>query len=449
MATSSVGSSSIDVNQIVSSLVANKRAAKDKQIAENKSQVTTQLTAIGTLTSALSALDSAIKGLSDGTAFKTNKTSVSDTSILSATSDSGAQPNAYKIVVDKLATAQKTSSPALGDAKRALGTGSLTISVGGKSMTLHVKSDANTLENIRDSINKAKDNPGVTASIVNGSDGAHLVLSSSNTGAANAFTVTTSGGDGGLDGLAFDPSKDTPTVKAQDASFTVDGLSVTSASNTVSNAIDGVTLTLSKAGESTVTVANDPDATVTAMQALVSAYNNFQSSYKTLTMYDKAHKQVGALIGDATITSIKGQMSQILGTQVHDGGDGPHSMSDLGLSFQVDGTLKLDTSKLKTQLANHPRETQDLVSGEKGIAGKLDKAITGWTASNGILTLRTNNLNKKSDDLDDQSADLDTKMDAYGKQLTKQYTALDNLMTKLGSTGSFLQQQFAALSAKQ
>jgi flagellar hook-associated protein 2 len=441
-----LGSTTINVDQIVSGLVANKRADKDSQIAANKSQVTTQLTAVGSFTSALAALESAIKALSDGSAFRTNKTSVGDTIVLSATADADALPNSYKIVVDKLAAAQKTTSPAFADATKAVGTGTLTISVGGKSMHLDLASGSNTLQNIRDAINKSKDNPGVTANIVTGTDGTHLVLSSSTSGEANAFTVTTSGGDGGLAGLAFDPTKDDATVKAQDASFTVDGLPATSPSNTVTGAVDGLTLTLSKIGDTTVSVANDPDATVTAMQALVTAYNNFQSTYKTLTKFDATQKQVGALIGDATVTSIKSQVSSMLGSQANLSDAGPHSLSDLGISFQVDGTLKFDSTKLKTQLATHPRETADLVSGPNGIVGKLDKALTDWTSSNGILALRTNNLNKRSTDLDKQSSDLDTQMDAYSKRLTKQYTALDTLMTKLNGTGSYLQQQFDALT---
>lgn len=441
-----LGSTTINVDSIVSGLVANKRADKDKQIAANKSQVTTQLTAMGSFTSALSALEQAIKGLADGSAFRTNKTSVADTSVLSATADVDALPTAYKIVVDKLAAAQKTTSTALGDAKKAVGTGTLTIAVGGKHMSLALAGGSNTLENIRDAINKSRENPGVTASIVTGTDGAHLVLSSSSPGEANAFSVTASGGDGGLSALTFDPSKDVATVKAQDASFSIDELPATSATNTVTGAIDGLTLALSRTGETTVTVANDPDATVTAMQALVTTYNSFQSTYKTLTKYDKTQKQVGALIGDATVASIKSQISSMLGRQGSAGAAGPHSLSDLGVSFQVDGTLKLDGSKLKTQLANYPRETSDLVAGTDGIAGKLDKALTGWTSSSGILAIRTTNLNKRSADLDQQSTDLDTRMDDYSKRLRKQYTALDTLMTKLNGTGSYLQQQFDALT---
>lgn len=444
----SLGSSAIDVASLVKNLVAAKRSAKDTQLSNAASTNSTQISAIGNFTSALTNLQTAIKGLSDGTAFTTQKTSVGDSTILGATTDSGAVPNNYSIEVKQLAAAQKTTSGAYTSATAAIGTGTLSIAIGDKSMSIDVAAGANSLQDIRDAINKSGDNPGVTASIVTGSDGAHLVLTSKSTGAANAFSVTASGGDGGLSGLAFDPAKNTATTPAQDASFTIDGLAATSSSNTVGSAIDGVTLTLSKVGTSTVTIAQDTSTVTTALQNLTTAYNSFVSTYQTLTKYDSTNNEVGALIGDATVTSIKSQVSQLLGAQSTAGGAGPKSLSDLGVSFQTDGTLKFDSTKLTKALASNPKETQNLLAGKTGIGGKLDALITGWTSSSGILTQRTANLNQKADDIKQQQADYDTQMQAYSDRLTTQYTALDSLMTKLANTSSYLTQQFDALSNK-
>ncbi|NID16875.1 flagellar filament capping protein FliD [Luteibacter yeojuensis] len=458
MATNPVnlGSSSIDVASIVSNLVANKRKATDAKNAADTQANATQISAVGNFTSSLTSLQSAIKALTDGTAFTTTKVSVGDSSMLSAAADSTAQPNTYNIVVTQLATSQKTTSTAFTDSKAALGTGNLTISIGDKSMSVDIASGANSLENIRDIINKSKDNPGVTASIVTGTDGAHLVLTSSVTGKDNAFKVVTSGGDGGLSQLDFDPATDTPTVKAQDALFTIDKLPASSPTNVVTKAIDGVTLTLSKVSTqnpdnsfnpTTVTITNDTSAVSTALGALVTSYNAFISTYQQLTKYDATNQQVGALIGDATVNSIKSQVSTLLGSQFTGNSSGPTSLSDLGVSFQVDGSLKLDTTKLNKVLADNPRESQNLLSGDNGIAPKLDKLITGWTSTTGILTQRTNNLNQKTKDLQDQAADFDKQIQDYTDRLTKQYTALDAMMTKLAGTSSYLQQQFDALTA--
>ncbi|HEY4293924.1 flagellar filament capping protein FliD [Luteibacter sp.] len=457
MATNPVnlGSSSIDVASIVSNLVANKRSAPDAKIAADKQTNATQISAVGNFTSSLTSLQSAIKALTSGSAFTTTKTSVGDSTILSAAADSTAQPNVYNVVVNQLATSQKTTSGAFPDSKAALGTGNITISIGDKSMSVDIADGANSLETIRDIINKSKDNPGVTASIVTGTDGAHLVLTSSVTGKDNAFKVVTSGGDGKLSQLDFDPATGTPTVKAQDALFTIDNLPASSPTNVVTKAIDGVTLTLSKVSKNpdgsvnptTVTITNDTSAVSGALGSLVTAYNAFISTYQQLTKYDATNQQVGALIGDATINSIKSQVSTLVGSKFTGNASGPTSLSDLGVSFQVDGSLKLDTTKLNKALADNPRETQNLLSGDNGIAPKLDKLITSWTSSTGILTQRSNNLNQKTKDLQDQAADLDLRMQDYTDQLTKQYTALDAMMTKLAGTSSYLQQQFDALTA--
>src|SRR3954471_977411 len=176
-----LGSSSIDVASIVTNLVANKRAATDKALADQATANTTQVSAIGNFTSSLTSLQNAIKALTDGSAFSTQKTSVGDSTIIGATADATAQPNVYNIVVGQLASVQKTTSAGFTDATSAAGTGTLTISIGGKSMSLNVASGANSLQNIRDSINKSSDNPGVSASIITGTDGAHLVLTSTAT----------------------------------------------------------------------------------------------------------------------------------------------------------------------------------------------------------------------------------------------------------------------------
>ncbi|MET4678176.1 MULTISPECIES: flagellar filament capping protein FliD [unclassified Luteibacter] len=442
----SIGSSSIDVNSIVTSLVAKKRAAKDSQIATAQSSTTTQISAIGNFNSSLTSLQSAIKALSDGTAFKTQKTTIGDSTVLTATADATARPSVYNLNVTQLAASQKTTSVAFTDAKTAVGTGTLTLSVGSNTMSVDIASPANTLQDVRDAINNSKSNPGVSATIVTGTDGAHLVLTSLNTGAANAFTVTSSGGDGGLAKLDFDPATSTPTIKAQDALFTIDGTAASSPTNTTATAIDGVTLSLAKIGSSSVTIARDTSATSTAMQSLVTSYNAFISTYSTLTKYDSTNQQVGALIGDATINSIKNQVSTLLGSQLTGATASPRSLSDLGVQFQVDGTLKYDATKLTGALAANPSGVQALLSGSNGIAPKLDALITGWTSSSGILTQRTENLNQKVKDLAAQQTAYDRTMTDYSTQLTSRFGALDAMMTKLSNTSSFLTQQFDSLS---
>ena len=182
-----LGSSSIDVGGVVSALTAKKKAASQKALDTKTAVHTTRISAVGNFSSSLTALQNAMKGFADGSAFKSQKVAIGDSAILNATADTTAKSGHYDIVVKQLASAQKTTSPAYGSATTAVGTGNLTITVGKKSMSFNLDGTNNKLQNVVDKINNAKDNPGVTASIVTGVDGAHLVLSSSATGAANAF----------------------------------------------------------------------------------------------------------------------------------------------------------------------------------------------------------------------------------------------------------------------
>ncbi|WP_213947759.1 flagellar filament capping protein FliD [Luteibacter sp. dw_328] len=450
MATNTInlGSSSIDVAGIVKNLSDNKRKATDKALAKLEDTNKTKISSVGNFTASLTNLQKAIKSLSDGSAFKAHKTSISEPTVLSAVADPDARANNYTIEVTRLAAAQKTTSVALAGGKAAVGTGTLTIAIGARSMTLDVKPPANSLENIRDAINKAQGNPGVTASIVTGTDGAHLTLTSASTGKQNAFTVSANG-DADLSQLAFDPAKDTAITAAQDAEFTIDGnTKATSPTNTVASAIDGVTLTLTKIGTSTVDIQTDSSAVATSLNSLVTAYNQFISTYQALTKYDQTNQQVGALIGDATVTSIKSQISTLVGSKTSGNAAGPHSLSDLGVAFQLNGTLKFDGTKLTKVLATSPAETQELLSGSQSATVKLDKLITDWTSTNGILSQRTANLNARTKDIDKKQANFEITMQAFVDRTTKQFTALDTMMTKLGSTSSYLQQQFDALSKK-
>jgi len=196
-----------------------------------------------------------------------------------------------------------------------------------------------------------------------------------------------------------------------------------------------------------LTIANDPSAVTSALQSLVTSYNSFVSTYQSLTKYDSTTNEVGALIGDATVTSLKSQVTSLIGSQLSSNAPGPTSLSNLGVSFQVDGTLAFDSTKLTAALASDPKATQALLSGTNGIAPKLDAMITSWTSSSGILTQRTANLNQKAKDIAQQQSDYDVTMQDYTTRLTTQYTALDTMMTKLSSTSSFLQQQFDSLTA--
>jgi flagellar hook-associated protein 2 len=322
----------------------------------------------------------------------------------------------------------------------------MTLTVDGQSMSLTLDASNNSLAAIRDAINKASDNPGVSATIVNGTDGAHLVLSGTRTGAANGFVVSSSGGDGGLAALHYDAAAGsgnalTLITAAQDAQYSIDGLAGHSAGNSVSSAIDGLTLNLVETGESTLTVANDSSKGASALGNLVSTYNSFVGIYQNLTKYDATSDTAGAMIGDATINGISSTLSRLVG-----GGANGTSLAALGISLQVDGTLKLDNDKLTQAMSDGGKLASQLFGGDTGLAAQLNGQLDQWVGSNGTLAGRTDSISLQLKGLKDQQTTLDSRMADLTARYQAQFTALDTLMSKLNSTSSYLQQQFDALN---
>ncbi|MGN2247603.1 flagellar filament capping protein FliD [Frateuria sp. GZRR35] len=439
--------SGIDVDKLVTTLVNAKKAGPQSQITNQAAQANTLLSGLGQISSALSALQSAMVPLSDGSAFSARSLTSSDTDVLGASSAGTPVGGSYKIEVTKLATSLKASSGAFAKSDTVVGTGTLTLAVGDQSMSLTIDSSNNTLAGIRDAINKSKDNPGVSATIVTGTDGAHLVLSGTRTGAANGFVVSSSGGDGGLAALNYDAAASSGNAlnvitAAQDAEYTIDGLPGHSAGNTVAGAIDGISLNLVKEGTSTLTVANDGSKATSALTNLVNTYNSFVGIYQALTKYDATTETAGAMIGDATANSINSTLSRLVGGMANGG-----SLADLGISLQVDGKLKLDSDKLSKSLADGGKQAAALFDGDDGLATKLNAQLDQWVGSTGVIASRTDSLAKQLKDLSAQQTALDSRMADLTARYQAQFTALDTLMTKLNSTSSYLTQQFDALTA--
>ena len=227
-------------------------------------------------------------------------------------------------------------------------------------VTLDAKDQS--LQGIRDAINKA--NIGVTATIV--SDGGdtpyHLVLTNNNTGSKASMKISVSGDGDALPDAAvaslmgYDPGGAqglTQTSGAQDTKLTVNGIAVTSKGTSVSDAIQGVSLNVSSLGSSTVAVSKNTAAVSDAINAFVKAYNSLNSTISSMTGYNADTKAAGALQGDASVRSIQSQLRRQLGTTVEGLGGKLTNLSQVGISFQKDGSLAVDSSKLNTAIANN------------------------------------------------------------------------------------------------
>lgn len=438
--------SGIDVATLVDKLVAAKKAPQQNQITNASNSANTQLSGLGQVGAALSALQSAMGSLTDGSAFSARTVSSSDPKIFTASSSGSPVSGSYDIVVDHLASSLKASSGAYVDSNAKVGTGTLTLAVGDKSISLELDDSNNSLAQVRDAINKASDNPGISATIVTGTDGAHLVFSSTRTGAANGFSISSSGGDGGLAALNYDVNAASGNAlsvitAASDAAYTIDGLAGTSAGNSISTAIDGLTLNLVAAGTSTLSVVNDSSKATSALTNLVNTYNSFVGIYQNLTKYDATSGTAGAMIGDATLNSINSTLSRIIG-----GTANGTSLSSIGISLQVDGKLKLDSGKLTSALSDGGTQVGKIFSGDNGFAAQLNSQLNNWVGTTGVLANRTSSIAQQLKDLGAQQTTLDNRMADLTSRYQAQFTALDTLMSKLNSTSSYLQQQFDALT---
>jgi flagellar hook-associated protein 2 len=224
--------------------------------------------------------------------------------------------------------------------------------------TVTIDSSNNSLQGIRDAINAAK--IGVTATIVSDGNATipnHLVLTSNKTGANSGMKISVSGGDGTIDTLmGYDPTAlqhMTQSSAAQNAALTVNGIAISSATNIVSGAVQGVTLNLAKLGITTLAVARDTASVQSAINAFVKGYNDLNGTLKSLTSYNADTKQAGALLGDPTAPAIQSQVRKMLTSSVTGLGSSLTTLSQIGVTFQKDGTLAVDATKLQSAITNN------------------------------------------------------------------------------------------------
>jgi flagellar hook-associated protein 2 len=442
--------SGLDISAIVSSLTTAFGAAQTDQLTNQANTLDAQVSAYGTFTSALDTLQQAAQALEVPGQLAGFDATVADTTIASATTTSDAVAGQYTLQVNNLATAAAlTSQPVVGGASAVVGTGTLSISVGGASTSITIDSTDNTLSGIASAINSAPNNPGVTASIITTTAGARLILTGTSTGAANAITVTPSGGDGGLSSLAL-----TQTQAAQDANFSINGFAATSASNQVSNAITGVTLNLLQPSAvdttttpatvtpTTLTISADTSAAQTSIDKFVTALNGALSSIQTLTGYDPSTQTAGPLNGNATLEAFQNQLENILDKVTSGGAGGVNSLTDLGITANADGSYSTDDTKLGNALSASLASIGSLLGGTNGIATQIDTLISGYTSPGGLLDTINQGLESSLQSNATQQTALTAQLAAYSARLTAEYNAMDTAVAALKETQTYLNAEF-------
>lgn len=452
--TGAVGGSQIDVQGLVSQLVAAERARPDQQIARQVSQVTTQISALGQLMGSMSTFRSALSNLKTVDVFSTRTTSTSDDKILTGSATAKAVPGSYDIEVDRLAQAHQISStPFSSGGTTVIGTGTLTLSLGAKSFNIDVTSSNSTLAQIRDAINSSQDNVGIRATLVQGTTGTRLMLSSSTTGAANTIQITQSGGDGGLAQLAYStatPNGYTQIKEAQDARVFIAGTEAISSTNTISDVIEGVSINIKKettaeTGPITLTVGYDNAAVTSKIKGFVAAYNALTAQIAKLRSYDPLTETAGPMLGDALLASVESELRNSLSSAVDGQPSGFQTLSNIGIATQLDGTLGINETKLQKALETNFEAVGKLFGSETGIAARLHKQVDDRLKSDGALEARSKNLVDQQRSIQKRKDDLDARMVIVQQGYIRQFTRLDTLLSQLQVTSSYMAQQIDSL----
>lgn len=452
------------------STILDKLTAAEKQsltpISKQQSAATAKLSAYGTLKTAIQAFQTANTKLKDASLYTATSTT-SSSSAFSADTNGSALAGKYTISVDHLAQSQTLTSLPKADVKAAMGDGSDSrilkfVTADGKENSITLTKDQTSLSALRDTINKS--NVGISASLIKvSSTEFRLSLTSSATGTDHAVKSLSVIGDDTLHGfIGFDVADTansgmTQSVEAQNASLTVNNVPIESSSNTISDAVEGITLKLNDktTGNQTLSVSTDTSKAKNAITDWVNSYNSLQDTIGNLTKYtavdagkDQDSKN-GALLGDGTLRNIQTQLKSILANS--SGSTVYKTLSQAGITTDpTDGKLKLDADKLTTALQVRPDAVRDMFSGDgkkTGVTTVLDTTFTAYLSSKGVLQGATDSISKKLNQLTDQYNTTSKRIDDKIARYKTQFTNLDKMVSVLNNTSTYLTQQFESTNS--
>ncbi|MCL5974798.1 MAG: flagellar filament capping protein FliD [Gammaproteobacteria bacterium] len=440
--------SGLDVNDIVKQLMAIERQPITS-LTTKKSFVNAQISAYGSLKSKIADFQTAMNNLNSPQKFQVFKATSGNESVLTSSVSSSAVAGNYNIEVVSLAERDKIATKAFTNAGSVVGEGTLTISIGANSFDLTIDSSNNTLASIRDAINNATGNTGVSATIVTGDEGARLVLSSKETGIDNALRISVADSDGnntdenGLSALAYNPEDGVefrPAISsAQNALIRVDGFDVSSNTNTFTGALDGVTINATSVGTTTLSVSRNDEKILESVEAFAKAFNALRSEINK--------QRSGQLEADSTLLTLERQIFDVLNAGSSIGGSSFSYLIEAGVSINKQGVMQVDSAKISEIMNNDFDSFVNLFASESGgFAAKLSTLANGWLATNGLIDSRQDGLKTQVKGIDEQILRMEDRLISVEARIRAQFSALDTLVSSLNNTSSFLTQQLASLN---
>jgi len=438
VATFSVGGlvSGIDYNTLIDKILELERRPA-AQLEQRQAAYRARIEAYDTLASKLDALRAAADDVRTTSAFYVKTARVSDATLLEAAASASAAEGTYSVTVDRLAQAHRIASSGVGSETAVVGTGSgsFAFSVGGGAPTTVAVTAETTLAGLRDAINAAGGD--ATASLVFDGASWRLVLTAVHSGAANAIVITE---NATTLGFPTGPVAGGSTLRAaQDAAFSIDGLSMTREDNVVEDALPGVTLTLEGTGSGTVSVTRDTAAIRARIEALVAAYNDVVSFVASKAYYDPATGQGGPLAGEGTARDVVTRLRTLAAARVAGLPEELRVLAQVGITTGRDGTLSVDGSVLGARLAADLDGVAALFASEGGVAGAFyDYADQAADSVTGAVALRKKGLERIVSGLAAGIERIEERLAKEEEALRTRFAALEALVAGLSSQGAFL-----------
>ncbi|OWR00308.1 flagellar filament capping protein FliD [Sphingopyxis witflariensis] len=436
--------SGIDIKQLVTDLSNASRAPKVARISTLAQQNQARISAVAQARSDLDGFaDSLGQMVADGTLRSTP--TVSDDSILGATARAGIHADSFAatVVVNQLARAQSTYTGVVADRTAAIGTGTMTLTVGGVAKTITIDAANNSLDGLANAINAS--GSGVTASII-ADEGGHRMILKGASGEANAFTLTAdAGAEPGLATLGYGPGGGmTLGQGAANAQFTIDGVAFSRASNIIDDVVPGMSLTLKKAapGQPVDIGASRPlDMIKQTVGDFVSVYNQMKKSLESASKMSGPTKSLQEL--ERELASL---VSKVLSSH-----PSINKLTDIGISTTKEGLLSIDSKKLDAVLAsdagavealfNPRRDATHTEATDPGIAFALDAIRDKAVATDGVIDRVSKSLTESRETLTETLEKIEVREDAYRKRLEKQYGSLEARLATIKATQTYLEQQ--------
>lgn len=455
-----VGTNGLDVKNIISQLVSLEKRPLDT-LKLQAAVVNTKISAFGQIKSLVSALADAAGNLTSVTGWNGVSTTSSDSKFVSATAIGGTQPTNFSVQVQSLAKGQSTASAPMLPAGSAVGAGTLRLTQGvwaggvftaGASTPLDITVTANdSISDIASKINGT--NASVTATVLTDAAGERLLLRSKATGEVSGFNLTADEG-----GVLADNTDTTGlsrlttlngsvTQSAADAKATVNGIAVSSASNTFDTTISGVTF---KAEQVTtapieITVSKDNAAVQAKVDSFIKAYNAINQLLQDATKYDPGAKSAGLLQGDSTAIGLQNSLRNAL-QSVTTGGGAFQRLADIGIVQERGGDLSVNSTKLNKALNENPDDVKNLFrntggGAADGIAVKIKALTTTLLSNDGFFKSKDDTLQLSLKRIGKDQQRVNEKVDAFEKRITRQYNALDTQLSTLNGLNAYISQQ--------